>query len=106
MPIRPEHRGLYPFDWPQLSASVRFRRAKGKCERCGIAHGTQVSPTYTVRIACCHLDHDPTNCDGKNLAAFCQVCHLEHDREEHRRRRWRNWFRRAALGDLIEGIYG
>ena len=42
MPIRPEHRRLYPFDWRELSASVRFRRAKGHCERCGRPHGKLV----------------------------------------------------------------
>lgn len=105
MPIRPEHLPLYPFDWPQLSASVRFRRARGRCEHCGVRHGAVVSPTYTVRLACCHLDHDPTNNAARNLAALCQVCHLNHDREEHRRRRWRNWFMSAALGDLLEGPY-
>lgn len=39
MPIRPEFRWLYPIDWPQLSALVRFRRAKGACQCCGRPHG-------------------------------------------------------------------
>ena len=39
MPIRPEYRWLYPIDWPQLSALVRFERAKGRCEGCGRPHG-------------------------------------------------------------------
>lgn len=38
MPIRPEHRGYYPIDWPQLSAVIRFRRAGGRCEGCGRPH--------------------------------------------------------------------
>lgn len=38
MPIRPEHRWLYPIDWEQLSAWVRFERAQGRCERCGRPH--------------------------------------------------------------------
>ncbi len=42
MPIRPEYRRLYPFDWPQLSHSVRFRRAGGRCERCDRPHGETV----------------------------------------------------------------
>ncbi len=29
MPIRRHHRWLYPIDWRELSASIRFRRAKG-----------------------------------------------------------------------------
>ena len=27
MPIRPQHRWLYPIDWPQISASIRFSAA-------------------------------------------------------------------------------
>jgi hypothetical protein len=29
MPIRREYRWFYPIDWPQLSAAIRFGRAKG-----------------------------------------------------------------------------
>ncbi len=42
MPIRPQHKWLYPIDWPQLSAAIRFRRAKGRCEECGRPHGHEV----------------------------------------------------------------
>ena len=28
MPIRPQFKWLYPIDWPQLSAVIRFQRAK------------------------------------------------------------------------------
>ena len=42
MPIRRHHRWLYPIDWRELSASIRFRRAKGRCETCGRPHGRVV----------------------------------------------------------------
>jgi hypothetical protein len=42
MPIRPEQRWLYPIDWRELSAVIRFRRAKGRCESCGRPHGREV----------------------------------------------------------------
>ena len=42
MPIRRQFRWLYPIDWPQISASIRFDRAKGRCERCGRPHGRLV----------------------------------------------------------------
>ena len=42
MPIRPEHRWLYPIDWPELSRIVRFKRAGGRCEGCGRPHGRDV----------------------------------------------------------------
>jgi hypothetical protein len=42
MPIAPEHRWLYPIDWPELSKLIRFRRAKGRCEHCQRPHGRDV----------------------------------------------------------------
>ncbi|MDP4026129.1 hypothetical protein Q8W71_26230 [Methylobacterium sp. NEAU 140] len=42
MPIRREHRFFYPIDWPQLSAVIRFGRARGRCEGCGRPHGRLV----------------------------------------------------------------
>ncbi|MCJ2124042.1 hypothetical protein [Methylobacterium sp. J-077] len=57
--------------------------------------------TTRVVLAAAHRDHDTANNAGANLAAFCQRCHLIHDRPEHRRRRWRTLFLRRALGDLF-----
>ncbi len=42
MPIRPEHRFFYPIDWLQLSAVIRFGRARGRCEGCGRPHRRMV----------------------------------------------------------------
>lgn len=42
MPIAPEHRWLYPIDWPELSRLIRFRRAGGRCEHCRRPHGSHV----------------------------------------------------------------
>lgn len=36
MPIRPENRSRYPADWKLRSRFVRFVRARGKCEWCGV----------------------------------------------------------------------
>ncbi|WP_132251531.1 hypothetical protein [Methylobacterium segetis] len=58
-----------------------------------------------VVLATAHRDHDPSNNAASNLAAFCQRCHLLHDRPEHQRRRWLTLFRRKALGDLFGGPY-
>ncbi len=140
MPIRPQYKWLYPIDWPQLSASIRFKRAKGRCEECGRPHGREIQHlgdgrwwdeemrkwrdgrgrilrrvalidedivirTTKVVLATAHLDHDPTNNHPKNLKALCQRCHLIHDREEHRRRRWITLRMRKAIGDLFLGLY-
>lgn len=42
MPIAREHRWLYPIDWRELSALIRFGRAKGQCEHCGRPHGRDI----------------------------------------------------------------
>ena len=51
------------------------------------------------------LQRDALKKAGSNLAAFCQRCHLLHDRPEHQRRRWLTLFRRKAIGDLFGGPY-
>jgi hypothetical protein len=38
MPIRPEMRARYPADWKLRSRFVRFVRARGRCEWCGVAN--------------------------------------------------------------------
>lgn len=68
MPIRPEFRWLYPIDWPQLSAMVRFQKAKGRCRQCQRPHGRMV----------CHLG------DGRWW--------------DDERRRWRNDFGKTVSG--------
>jgi hypothetical protein len=56
-------------------------------------------------LAACHRAHDTSlNGDG-DLAAWCQRCHLIHDRPEHIRRRRLTYLRRRALGDLFLGPY-
>ncbi|GJD82334.1 hypothetical protein [Methylobacterium haplocladii] len=141
MPIRREHRFYYPIDWRELSAVIRFTRAKGHCEACGRPHAQTVYclddgrwwdaeanswrdgrgriiclaigtddvlgtvRTTRVVLATAHRDHDTANNADRNLAAWCQRCHMIHDRPEHQRRRWATLFRRRALGDLFYGPY-
>ena len=141
MPILARYKWLYPIDWPQLSALVRFERAEGRCQRCGRPHRQKVRhlgdgcwwdadrqawrdgngrplphllplnfddpAIFTTRVilAAAHLDHDPTNNQLRNLRAFCQRCHMLHDRKEHQRRRLLTLRMRKALGDLFLGPY-
>ncbi|MDP4026092.1 hypothetical protein Q8W71_26030 [Methylobacterium sp. NEAU 140] len=140
MPIRREHRFFYPIDWPQLSAVIRFGRARSRCEGCARPHGRLVHHlgdgrwwdadtgrwrdgwgrptrvaigtdvlgrvrTTRVFLATAHRNHDTADNADANLAAWCQRCHMVHDRPEHRRRRWATLFRRKALGDLFGGPY-
>lgn len=86
--------------WDAAAASWR----DGRGRRIRLPPGTDVLgsvKTTWVVLAAAHRDHDTTNNAGRNLAAFCQRCHMIHDRPEHRRRRWSTLFRRKALGDLF-----
>lgn len=100
MPIRPDQRGRYPKNWPEISHRIRFARAHGRCEctgecgrpgghladdgRCRNEHG---EPAYgngkPVVLTTAHRDHTPENNTDDNLAAFCAPCHLFYDRDEH-----------------------
>ena len=143
MPIRRAHRHFYPIDWPQLSAVIRFSRARSRCEGCGRPHMQDVQhlgdgrwwdaeatrwrdgrgrnlrrslPTPTaiaaelvkvtrVVLATAHRNHDTSDNRNANLAAFCQRCHMLHDRPEHQRRRRMTLRARKALGDFFSGHY-
>lgn len=94
MPIRPENRHRYGPDWRAFSDSIRFDRAKGRCEcegecgrgthegRCpnvhsGHAYGTGSKVVLTVA----HLCHTP-EC-REHVKAMCNGCHLHYDKEHH-----------------------
>jgi len=44
-------------------------------------------PTKSIKIilTIMHLDHDITNNDYKNLATGCQKCHLNYDKDYHKK---------------------
>ena len=89
---------LYPANWEQISHYIRFIRAKGQCESCGVRHGQRrlLTPQHgAVILATAHLDQDPTNNKHSNLRALCQECHLAHDRNDNQKRaRWTRFVRR------------
>lgn len=90
MPILPENKARYPADWKKISARIRFERAQNKCEFCG-AENYQPHPITgsKVVLTVAHLDHMPENCNDANLAALCQKCHNNYDRQ-HRNETRRN----------------
>lgn len=59
--------------------------------------------TTCVVLATAHLNHDPSDNRPGNLRALCQRCHILHDKDEHRHRRWLTYRARRALGDLFIG---
>ena len=119
MPISQENRALYPPDWPALSKRIRFVRAGGKCEQCGVKHGAILwtdsqgvrrevggaeadallldgQRTARVVLTVAHLNHDPRDNREENLKALCQQCHNRLD-VEHRK------LSRALLRDKRRG---
>ncbi|QXV63526.1 hypothetical protein [Amycolatopsis sp. TNS106] len=117
MPIHPENRHRYPADWPMISYRIRFERAGGRCEcrgdcgrpakhlavdgRCRNRHGTPAAGTGSeVVLTTAHRDHIPEHCAEDNLVAFCQGCHLHHDRDHHRQSRARR-LREAAEAEMV-----
>ena len=90
----------YPKDWKLRSRFVRFYRARNRCEWCGAENG-QPHPVTGSRVVLtvAHVfDMDHMACSLLNLAALCQRCHLNHDRQHHRENSWKT--RRARMANL------
>ncbi len=88
MPIKPERKGLYPRNWPEIVAQVRIRSGN-RCEECGAANGAPNPVTGSkVVLTTAHLNHDETDCSLGNLLHLCQLHHNRLDvahRAESRR---------------------
>lgn len=64
-----------------------------------------VRRTTKVVTAAAHLLHDPRLSEADVLRAFCQRCHLNHDRAYHLAMRRLTYLMRRASGDLFLGTY-
>lgn len=96
MPIKPENAARYPKEWKQISASIR-ERSGGQCEcegecglhpdhRCVERNGEPAKwANGKIVLTVAHLNHQPEDCDPKNLKAMCQRCHLRYDHDHHQR---------------------
>lgn len=111
MPIKPENRHFYQTpEWIALSRAIRFVRAKGRCEQCGVLHGQRRLFTHgqaPVILATAHLNHTPGDNRKCNLKALCQECHLAHDRADNARkaaatRFWKRLTRQPTLFDFFD----
>lgn len=94
----PMQRSLYAPDWELISLAIR-ERAEGRCEWCAAEHG-QPHPVTGSRVVLtvAHLNHEKLDNREVNLAALCQRCHLNHDREQHELNRRRTLAGRLAAG--------
>lgn len=100
MPISSENKSRYPTDWKLRSRFVRFIRAKGRCEWCGAYHGLAhpITGSIVVLTTAHVFDQAPEAASLLNLAALCQLCHLNHDRAHHQEQRKIN--REKASGQV------
>ena len=106
---RPHGRMVYHLGdgrwWDAEVGGWRDGRGKSLTRLPTLADLTGELRTTWVILATAHRNHDTSDNADANLAAWCQRCHLEHDRPEHRRRRWGTMFRRKAMGDFFRGPY-
>jgi hypothetical protein len=113
MPIRRQYRWLYPIDWPQLSALIRFGRAKGRCEHCRRPHGHLVfhlgdgrwwdEEAVTWRSgqgrALSSLRGPPAPDDGsiRTTKVVLATAHLDHDPSNNRPRNLKAFCQRCHM---------
>lgn len=103
----------YPDNWKSEIRPKVLKRARNKCEVCGIENHSYVHSfkengktvwrwlgldewflkgcpkQVRVILTVAHLDHDETNGDVSldRLMAMCQLCHLRYDVEEKQKRK-------------------
>lgn len=89
MPIKPENKNRYPTNWKAIVERIR-ERSRDRCEGspaypdCRAKnHEPHPQTGSTVVLTTAHLDHQPENCDPKNLRHWCQRCHLTYDSKQH-----------------------
>ena len=68
------------YRWRRVSRAVRFGRALGYCEICGLPHGA-IAPDgrSVILLSCAHLNGDVNDLRPDNLAALCPKCHFNYD---------------------------
>ena len=68
------------YRWRRVSRAVRFGRALGYCEICGLPHGV-IAPDgcSVILLSCAHLNGDVHDLRPDNLAALCPKCHFLYD---------------------------
>jgi hypothetical protein len=68
------------YAWRRLSREVRFGRALGYCEICGVPHGAIAADGRSfVLLNCAHLNGNVNDLRPENLAALCPKCHFLYD---------------------------
>lgn len=91
---------FYGPPWEELSFYIRVCRAANRCEWCRAENYRPHWKTKSkVVLTVAHLNHTPGDDRLENLAALCQRCHLNLDREQHvqnAKQTWRKKHERAV----------
>jgi hypothetical protein len=61
--------------------SLTYSRAKEIADACNNFDNPYDEHYIVIVLTTAHLDHNPANCDPKNLKALCQRCHNRYDRK-------------------------
>lgn len=84
---------LYPENWLTEIRPRILKRAKDKCEFCGVVNYSWINrhtreiqlrseeDSIRVILTIAHLDHDIKHNEDSNLKALCQKCHNNYDRK-------------------------
>lgn len=102
MPIRPENKGRYPKDWPEIRARI-LKRAGDRCEECGAENYKPHPVTRSmVCLTIAHLDHDRLeDSPDDRLRAWCQRCHNRYDAPHRARGIKERRHQKAGQGKLL-----
>lgn len=99
--------GAYPPNWKQIRREI-LDRAGDRCEGspqypdCRAQnHRPHPVTESKVVLTVAHVDHDRQNCGRENLKAWCQRCHLAHDKKQHARNAAQTRRDRRARADLF-----
>lgn len=119
----------YPKNWKSEIRPAILERDEHKCKFCGIENGAvgfridgkffyseayldakkngygfyqTSSPYFKIVLTIMHLDHDTTNNDYSNLAAACQKCHLNYDKDFHKANAKETNRKKKGLQNLFE----
>jgi len=111
----------YPVNWKEIAEAVR-RQANYRCVRCG--HPNDVRGDIPCDKGCKleyhesdgkqrvltvhHIDMNKANCKWWNLAALCQICHLQIQHKLNVNQMWWTshslWFKPYLAGFLVNWV--
>lgn len=79
------------------------------CDKTGSKLGQIHASNYHVLrmvdvvLTIAHLDHTPENCSPENLRAWCQKCHLNYDKDHHKKNSQITRHNNKKMDDLFYG---